>query len=134
MHVKWDEHGVPISTVSAPELQAFMLEQADLRPGMNALEIGSGGANAAMMAWLVGSEGTVTTVDIDPDVTDRASGTTSPGPPAAHRAPTLTCRAPTRRWGLRCWRRQRCPTWRISARSAHPAGGTGTVSTTPTRP
>jgi protein-L-isoaspartate(D-aspartate) O-methyltransferase len=26
--VEWDEHGVPISTVSAPELQAFMLEQA----------------------------------------------------------------------------------------------------------
>lgn len=73
VHVKWDEHGVPISTVSAPELQAFILEQADLRPGMSALEIGSGGVNAAMMGWLVGSEGTVTTVDIDPDVTDRAS-------------------------------------------------------------
>ncbi|MGH4012804.1 MAG: methyltransferase, FxLD system, partial [Pseudonocardiaceae bacterium] len=72
VHVKWDEHGVPISTVSAPELQAFMLEQADIRPGMNVLEIGSGGVNAAMMGWLVGSEGTVTTVDIDPDVTDRA--------------------------------------------------------------
>jgi protein-L-isoaspartate(D-aspartate) O-methyltransferase len=72
VHVKWDEYGVPISTVSAPELQAFMLEQADLRPGMNVLEIGSGGVNAAMMGWLVGSEGTVTTVDIDPDVTDRA--------------------------------------------------------------
>jgi protein-L-isoaspartate(D-aspartate) O-methyltransferase len=50
-----------------------MLEQADLRPGMNALEIGTGGVNAAMMAWLVGSEGTVTTVDIDPEVTERAS-------------------------------------------------------------
>jgi protein-L-isoaspartate(D-aspartate) O-methyltransferase len=74
VHVKCDEHGAPISTVTAPELQAFMLEQADLRPGMNALEIGSGGVNAAMMAWLVGSEGTVTTVDIDPDVTDRARG------------------------------------------------------------
>lgn len=73
VHVKWDEHGVPISTVSAPELQAFMLEQADIRPGMNALEIGSGGVNAAMMSWLVGPEGTVTTVDIDPDVTGRAS-------------------------------------------------------------
>ena len=72
VHVKWDEQGVPISTVSAPELQAFMLEQADLQPGMTALEIGSGGANAAMMDWMVGPEGTVTTVDIDPDVTNRA--------------------------------------------------------------
>jgi protein-L-isoaspartate(D-aspartate) O-methyltransferase len=71
--IKRDEHNIPISTVSAPELQAFMLEQADPRPGMNALEIGSGGVNAAMMAWLVGSEGTVTTVDIDPEVTERAS-------------------------------------------------------------
>lgn len=74
VRVKWDEYGVPISTVSAPELQALMLEQADLRPGMNALEIGSGGVNAAMMDWLVGSAGTVTTVDIDLDVTERASG------------------------------------------------------------
>jgi protein-L-isoaspartate(D-aspartate) O-methyltransferase len=40
VYVKWDEHGVPISTVTAPELQAFMLEQADLQPGMNTLEIG----------------------------------------------------------------------------------------------
>ena len=34
--VKRDEHGVTINTVTAPELQTFMLEQADLRPGMNA--------------------------------------------------------------------------------------------------
>lgn len=73
VYVKRNEHGVAISSVTAPELQAFMLEQADIRPGMNALEIGSGGVNAAMMSWLVGSEGTVTTIDIDPDVTGRAS-------------------------------------------------------------
>lgn len=72
VHVKWDEQGVPISTVSAPELQAFMLEQADIRPGMNCLEIGSGGVNAAMMAWLAGPEGQATTVDIDSDATERA--------------------------------------------------------------
>jgi len=71
--IKRDNHGVAISSVSAPELQAFMLEQAAIRPGMNVLEIGSGGYNAALVAELVGSEGTVTTVDIDPDVTDRAS-------------------------------------------------------------
>jgi protein-L-isoaspartate(D-aspartate) O-methyltransferase len=71
--IKRDDHGVPISTVSAPELQAFMLEQAAIRPGMNVLEIGSGGYNAALLAEMVGFEGTVTTVDIDPEVTDRAS-------------------------------------------------------------
>ncbi|MGH3915283.1 MAG: methyltransferase, FxLD system [Pseudonocardiaceae bacterium] len=70
---KWDEHGVAISSVSAPEIQAFMLEQAAIRPGMNVLEVGSGGYNAALIAELVGAGGTVVTVDIDPEVTDRAS-------------------------------------------------------------
>jgi protein-L-isoaspartate(D-aspartate) O-methyltransferase len=69
---KRDEHGVTMSSVSAPWLQAGMLEQAELGPGMRCLEIGSGGYNAALMAELVGETGEVTTVDIDPDVTDRA--------------------------------------------------------------
>jgi protein-L-isoaspartate(D-aspartate) O-methyltransferase len=37
------------------------------------LEIGSGGYNAALLRELVGPSGSVTTVDIDPDVTDRAT-------------------------------------------------------------
>lgn len=69
---KKDEHGVAVSSVSAARIQAFMLEQAGPAPGMRALEIGSGGYNAALMAELVGQEGHVTTVDIDPDVTERA--------------------------------------------------------------
>jgi protein-L-isoaspartate(D-aspartate) O-methyltransferase len=69
---KRDEHGTTISSVSAPSVQAVMLEQAGLRPGMRCLEIGSGGYNAALMAELVGAGGEVTTVDIDPDITDRA--------------------------------------------------------------
>ena len=36
------------------------------------LEIGSGGYNASLLRELVGPSGSVTTVDIDPDVTDRA--------------------------------------------------------------
>jgi protein-L-isoaspartate(D-aspartate) O-methyltransferase len=72
VHVKRDEQGRPISTVSSPQLQGSMLEQADIRPGMTALEIGSGGVNAAMMSWLAGPDGQVTTVDIDSDVTERA--------------------------------------------------------------
>lgn len=39
---------------------------------MRVLEIGSGGYNAALIAELVGETGQVTTVDIDPDVADRA--------------------------------------------------------------
>lgn len=72
VRTKQDEHGVTISSVSAPWLQAVMLEQAQLRPGMRCLEVGSGGYNAALMAALVGPDGEVTTVDIDADVTDRA--------------------------------------------------------------
>jgi protein-L-isoaspartate(D-aspartate) O-methyltransferase len=72
VRIKRDEHGVTISSVSAPWLQAVMLEQAELGPGMRCLEIGSGGYNAALMAELVGPTGEIITVDIDPDVTDRA--------------------------------------------------------------
>ncbi len=68
-----DEQGVTISSVSAPQIQALMLEQAALGPGMKVLEIGSGGYNAALMAELVGQDGEVTTIDIDTEVTDRAS-------------------------------------------------------------
>ncbi|WP_328665340.1 methyltransferase, FxLD system [Streptomyces sp. NBC_00322] len=69
---KTDKHGVQLSSVSAPQIQAMMLEQAKLRPGMRVLEIGSGGLNASYLAELVSSEGEVTTVDIDPEVTARA--------------------------------------------------------------
>ncbi|MFE4974379.1 methyltransferase, FxLD system [Kitasatospora sp. NPDC056651] len=69
---KRDERGLAISTVSAPRIQAFMLEQADIQPGMRVLEIGSGGVNAAYIAELVGEGGEVTTMDIDPFVVDRA--------------------------------------------------------------
>lgn len=69
---KTDEYGVQLSSVSAPQIQAMMLEQARVRPGMRVLEIGSGGLNAAYLAELVGEGGEVVTVDIDPSVTDRA--------------------------------------------------------------
>ncbi|NUV58929.1 methyltransferase, FxLD system [Streptomyces sp. CAI-85] len=72
MITKTDEHGVQLSSVSAPQIQAMMLEQARLRPGMRVLEIGSGGLNAAYLAELVGEDGEVVTVDIDPGVTSRA--------------------------------------------------------------
>jgi protein-L-isoaspartate(D-aspartate) O-methyltransferase len=70
---KRDEHGIALSSVSAPWIQATMLEQADIRPGMRVLEIGSGGYNAALIAELVGPHGEVTTVDIDSFVVDRAT-------------------------------------------------------------
>lgn len=78
--LKTDEHGMALSTVSAPSMQADMLEQAQIRPGMRVLEIGSAGVNAAMLAELAGPSGQVTTVDIDPEVTERAQhGLTTAG-------------------------------------------------------
>ncbi|MFD7016657.1 methyltransferase, FxLD system [Streptomyces sp. NPDC059928] len=68
-----NSEGQATSSVSAPWLQANMLEAARIRPGHRVLEIGSGGYNAALAAELVGDLGTVTTVDIDPVVTDRAT-------------------------------------------------------------
>ncbi|MFC5904498.1 methyltransferase domain-containing protein [Streptomyces zhihengii] len=55
-----------------PWLQADMLEAARIQPGHRVLEIGSGGYNAALIAELVGPTGHVTTLDIDPVVTERA--------------------------------------------------------------
>lgn len=69
---KTDEHGRSISSVSAAYIQAAMLEQANLATAMQVLEIGSGGLNAAYIAEIVGPTGQVVTVDIDPDVTQRA--------------------------------------------------------------
>ncbi|WP_078853464.1 methyltransferase, FxLD system [Streptomyces sp. FxanaA7] len=69
---KTDQTGVNISSVSAPRIQAMQIEQADIRPGMSVLEIGSGGVNAAYLAEMVGERGHVVTMDIDRDVTRRA--------------------------------------------------------------
>lgn len=66
-----------VSSVSAPWLIAEMLGQAvdaldgGLR-GRHVLEIGSGGYNASLLRELVSPSGSVTTVDIDPEVTERA--------------------------------------------------------------
>jgi protein-L-isoaspartate(D-aspartate) O-methyltransferase len=65
--------GTSMSTVSAPWLQARMIAQAGIAPGMRVLEIGSGGYNAALIAEITGEKGLVVTVDIDPEVTGRAT-------------------------------------------------------------
>ncbi|MFF0176066.1 methyltransferase, FxLD system [Micromonospora profundi] len=70
---KRDQHGLAISSVSAPQAIAMMLELLDVRPGHHVLEIGSGGYNAALLRKLVGDNGHVTTLDIDQYVVDRAS-------------------------------------------------------------
>ncbi|GGN83692.1 hypothetical protein GCM10010112_62300 [Actinoplanes lobatus] len=62
--------GRPVSSSSQPSLMAIMIEALDPRPGMRILEIGAGtGYNAALLAAM---GATVTTVDVQPDVADRA--------------------------------------------------------------
>ncbi|GAB3284203.1 hypothetical protein GCM10027456_79070 [Kineosporia babensis] len=65
--------GVNLSSVSAAYIQATQLEQAQVEKGHRVLEIGSGGVNAAYLAELVGPAGQVVTMDIDSDVTTRAT-------------------------------------------------------------
>ena len=67
-----DKDGLLLSVISAPNIQAMMLEPAGIEPGMRVLEVGSGGYNAALIAELTGPNGQVTTVDIDAEVTARA--------------------------------------------------------------
>ena len=67
-----DGHGAAVSSVSAAWLQAMQLCQARLTAGDRLLEVGSGGYNAALAREVVGAGGSVTSVDIDPAVTERA--------------------------------------------------------------
>lgn len=61
--------GTPLSSSSQPAIMARMLEMLDIEPGHRVLEVGAGtGYNAALLARLVGPEGSVTTVDLDRDV------------------------------------------------------------------
>ena len=61
--------GVPVSSSSQPAIMAGMLQQLDARPGHRVLEIGAGtGYNAALLGQLVGPHGTVTTIDVDPEI------------------------------------------------------------------
>ena len=69
----FDEHGLSISSSSAPNIMAIMLEQLDVRAGMRVLEIGAGtGYNAALLAHLAGEGGEVVSVDIGADMAAEA--------------------------------------------------------------
>lgn len=70
---KRDTDGTILSSSSQPAMMALMLQQLDLQPGQNVLEIGTGtGYNAAIISYLVGSEGNVTSVEIDKGVASSA--------------------------------------------------------------
>jgi protein-L-isoaspartate(D-aspartate) O-methyltransferase len=64
--------GRAMSSISAPWLQACMLEQSRIGPGRRVLEIGSGGYNAALLTEIAGPAGSVVSLDIDPQVVGNA--------------------------------------------------------------
>ncbi|WP_017569824.1 methyltransferase domain-containing protein [Nocardiopsis halotolerans] len=64
---------VPTSSSSAPSVMATMLEAAGVKPGHRVLEIGTGtGFNTALLCELVGTQGQVVTIEVDPSVLKRA--------------------------------------------------------------
>lgn len=71
--VKRDSDGMVLASASQPSMIVLMLQQLQLRPGDNVLEIGAGtGYNAAIMQHIIGRDGTVTSVEIDPQVARQA--------------------------------------------------------------
>ncbi|MFI5736105.1 methyltransferase, FxLD system [Kribbella sp. NPDC051587] len=67
--IKHADDGLAISCASQPTVVAMMLEQLQVEPGHNVLELGAGtGYNAGLLGKLVGPTGRVTTVDVDDDL------------------------------------------------------------------
>jgi len=61
--------GIVLSSISQPSMIAHMLELLDIRNGSRVLEIGTGsGYNAALLASVAGERGSVTSVEIEPDL------------------------------------------------------------------
>lgn len=60
-------------TISAPHMVAIMCEELKLEAGLNVLEIGGGGGyHAAVVAEIVGKEGSVISAEIVVELADRA--------------------------------------------------------------
>lgn len=72
----WDDSPLPIGygqTISAPHMYAFMLEAAQIRQGDCVLEIGTGsGYGAALLSVLAGRKGKVYSVELVPELAERA--------------------------------------------------------------
>jgi protein-L-isoaspartate(D-aspartate) O-methyltransferase len=70
---KRDADGQPVSSSSQPTIMAVMLDQLGVARGQRVLEVGAGtGYNAALLAYIVGDDRAVVSIDIDDDLVDRA--------------------------------------------------------------
>lgn len=68
-----DDQNIP-STISQPAFVLRMLDLLQLRPGHKVFELGTGsGWNAAMMGHLVGSDGSVESLEIIPELAESAA-------------------------------------------------------------
>ncbi|WP_206050793.1 methyltransferase, FxLD system [Nocardioides speluncae] len=71
--IKHADDGASISCASQPGIVGLMLEQLQVEPGHNVLELGAGtGYNAGLLAHLTGPSGHVTTIDVDDDLVTNA--------------------------------------------------------------
>lgn len=71
--IKRDPDGSATSSSSQPSMMAIMLEQLQLRPNDNVLEIGTGtGYNAAIMQYMVRPTGKVTSIEYDTVIANEA--------------------------------------------------------------
>ncbi|MDN0196895.1 methyltransferase domain-containing protein [Streptomyces sp. S.PNR 29] len=65
--------GELLSSSSQPSLMAMMLAELKVEDGNRVLEIGAGsGYNAALLAHRLGDDDLVTTIDLDPEITESA--------------------------------------------------------------
>jgi protein-L-isoaspartate(D-aspartate) O-methyltransferase len=70
---RWDRQGRSRSSSSEPGIMARMLEMLRIEAGQNVLEIGAAtGYNAALLSELVGDDGHVTSVEVQPDLAEEA--------------------------------------------------------------
>lgn len=71
---KLSQAGLPLVSSTDPSLMAVMIRSLRPHDGDTILEIGTGtGYNAAVLSRLVGSVGTIITIDIDPEVSRSAA-------------------------------------------------------------
>lgn len=71
--LKYDGSGEMLSSSSQPTMMAIMFQQLALEQGMNVLEIGTAsGYNAALMKYVVGANGHVTSLEIDNELANQA--------------------------------------------------------------
>jgi protein-L-isoaspartate(D-aspartate) O-methyltransferase len=66
--------GTQLPQTTRPELVHEMLEQLRVEPGQRVLEIGTGsGYSTALLCDLVGRDGLVVSLDVDPEMVERAA-------------------------------------------------------------